>query len=190
MRIISKFKDFYDFAGQQSDIIYVREEKEINLEIPLSSVASFEQWGNNGRDWGNFLILIAAKPYYLAENYRNGNIVKIEELPKKFQYEIHPVPARDTFVKIHKNSKSPIIYTKFQRLGKNNSNNIVYQATCDIKLVNYVKFLPDADVVFREIEFFLSNHLREEMSMPVFSDKEKIEQHGFDKKTSFRGKNR
>lgn len=76
-------------------------------------------------------------------------------------------------------NKTPVWIYKLQMNNR--------KAVINPKLKNYqFDHIKDANTAFQEISMYLSNILVEQKEIAVVEDKYRIEQHGFDSKTSFR----
>ncbi len=92
---------------------------------------------------------------------------------------------RDGFIEWNKVIKTPV----FMINGIDSYNGII-TVNKNIPILQEQGFasLIPAEQMYQDISMFITNELTEQMKMPTMTNKEKIASHGFDSKTSFRGK--
>lgn len=204
MKVISKFKDYYDFVSQPDDIVVFQRERlpfygseeQPKFEISKTDYYKLRQMVNSVHllqgynSKGHFGVLFLANIGYpfFVENYTNRHIYTSEELlsenviMKGFQKPFIPTAKELNKVfmpkdknKINSFLKEPILYT-------NLSEYIV-----NVKLTEYGfnKVLSPSQA-YQEIYNFLAE-LKPEPTMPSNpDDMSRYEARGFDMKTSFR----
>ncbi len=205
MKIISKQQDYYDFAGQVSDVVYVRKEAQTYIWIDKSLLAKIQarethSTYNNGLNMLFFSIW--GSPYFLWEIGKSSepksycfsdeeltSFYSCRKFKKKYFQKNLSLPTREEFIKMHKKLKTPIFVYNFNKHYETTKDNYQIAQICvdtNVILKNYgfAAVLPAHDL-FQQIEFFISNDLAEPKPMIEISDKNRIAGHGFDEK-SFR----
>lgn len=208
MRIISKFKDFYDFLGYQwKDPKVTWERKLFNDHFPIFTPDTFS---NKELELGGLNIpsnckyefrwlIVCGKQYLL---FRKSESPKLSEdiwtaYKDSEEVEHHLRLSKNTYWKpnqpehytgqfYQKNldfcikHKSPIIVTE--------GSKFVTDSPILGNIVNFVSMY-SAEQIYQDISYFLSNQINgsPDINPPVSIDNNgKIEAHGFDLKQSFR----
>lgn len=217
MKVISKFQDFYDYCGMQSDVLYFRKEEKVTIKVKRNDAAQIYAafpwlfksfWFDN--KISKKVLLICGKPYYfclkevriphrqgILFGYTDTNELYLPEdeylksnmKPKDFKWHSDkPVPFTLPDVKYwHRLAKSPILEIKLSDLwGYKETELIEITVVKDVSINFLQEILPPADELFRDIEFFISNDLRDEKPLTEIANDYKILASGFDLKTSFR----
>lgn len=190
MRIISKERDYYDFAGYwQSDILYVRKTENVEYAVDKKVRERLRNVGESVTYYSDiyrYYLLICGTVYVRYFDIKLNEWVDfINDAERKRRaskwynkyYDTMP-PTKEDIVKIHQDLNAPIV-----GLDTRPYKNFVVRNPILVEH-DFTEIQPD--ILHRDIEFFISNDLRVESAMPEFSDIAKLEQHGFDKKSSFR----
>ncbi len=201
MRILSKKQDYYDFAGYwQSDILYIRKMENVDYVIDQKVKDQMRNIGESTsrfNDIYRYYLLICGTiyiRYYDSKLNKWVDFVNEKERKRRqskwyAKYTDTSTPSKKDIVKIHKDLNAPIIGVDTRYCADLGCITPHYRHTHIVRnpiLVDHDFTEIQADILHREIEFFISNDLRVESAMPEFSDIEKVQQHGFDKKLSFR----
>ncbi|MBR6517551.1 MAG: hypothetical protein IKT40_12030 [Bacilli bacterium] len=215
MRILCKIKDYYDplvdVYGIDNDIVYDRRDCVLINKIPNNTFFSKERlkddskkkmqniWELNDENKYRYIKKECGKFYYFIleigyshyvfeiERYLDDednvviepNLIEIKNnCVKKSEYPIAILPLR---------SFGTFRHRSYMNLGiDKDSLNLINNP---ILSSSYLSRFIDADVVYNELyNYFIS--VREKEIKDNRNDVQKLESHGFDKKTSFRGKNK
>lgn len=234
MKIISPFKDYYDYVGfiggrEDSRVVYKRpaflpqseKERKFSEQGTLQNLPSL--WGvwsrlNREDDLYFCWCAIAGKQYLLARRVTYNKHTGLAQGPSAWQF-LHKNNSdyqlllerkdrldlfeedsscalknwmgvsSDVVTKISRKLKAPVFLFKQERTWGENAKTVeVYPQVPNLGALGLGKVLP-AKQVYQEIEYFMSNLIYEnpDTQPPAeVSDKDKIKQHGFDLKTSFR----
>ncbi len=215
MKVISKTQDFYDFCGMQSDILYFRKEEKVSIKVKKNDAeqiyAAFPWlfksfWFDT--TISKKVLLICGKPYFfctkevriphpqgLTFGYTDTDELYLPEdkylksnmKPKDFKWQSKEVvPSSLPDVKYwHKLANSPILEIKLSGLWCRTEIDEI-TVLKDVSINFLQEYLPSADILFRDIEFFISNDLREEKPLTEIGNDYRIKAAGFDLVTSFR----
>lgn len=194
MKIISKYKDYYDFlAGVYGEDIKLILDRRTGIVIDRPSEVFHLHIGGKkiegvflngvyyyGEDLGRIAGPRYDRPYYNRRKDFKDCIryysTERTKYAQTIEYDICKY-IKDS----NKNSllKCPIIYTRID-LGYN-TKDILFPKLENFKLA---KMLPPKDIWILLSSFLASSII--EPDVPIGSDKVRIESHGFDIKTSFR----
>ncbi len=204
MRIISKFKDYYDavwYNTGQGDI-FVREKKSIDYK-PDEGLSDFLRqlsWHYDDHKDKSFSVVFFCEEVFVLEydcEFVNGSYhrhvmgkcidkartryITTDKLPirKSFLGNYDFKLSENTIEKLHTDLQSPIIiWDRYDRDFKINQN------------LSHIHFgmVYGPNEAFQRIEMFNSNFLfrKDDAIVPVGDDKTRIVAAGFDLKTSFR----
>ena len=180
MKIISKYKDYYDYLvgiyGEDPKIILDRRESE-QLYLPLfpdkitlviAGLVIEGYYVNNKIHYGERLLPYQQKYKYWKPKKENGIIIDRD------YYSL--VPFKDD-KQLNKKLDCPILYLRYNRTP------VKYPI---LHLLDLPSFIP-AEEMYQMLYQYLSNQLSEkEDKVDNRNDIEKLEAKGFDKKESFR----
>lgn len=194
MRVVSKFRDFYDIGlglGYDSHVDYIRTPREVIFKDGASPEKEF--FGKlkfyNRYDQhvfiefviigfcGQFYPLVIAtsksKKTYCYSLEELGAIVKIDRWSsyEKFYEDVKALKNDELFIANH----SPIVIVDVAKATWN----------AFLKPYEFVRII-DPYQAFQKIEMFLGNMAAPEKPIPKQSDIEKVKSHGFDPKMGFR----
>lgn len=217
MKVISKFQDFYDFCGMQSDVMYFRKEEKVSIKVKKTDAAQIYAafpWLLKSYWYSKVsrkkVLLICGKPYffclkevkiphpqglpfgYTVTNelyFPEDKYLKSNVKPKDFKWQNEEVvPSSLPDVKYwHRLANSPILEITLSDLWSHKETELVEITVLKDVSINFLQeILPPADELFRDIEFFISNDLREEKPLTEIANDYRILASGFDLKTSFR----
>lgn len=215
MRIISKWKDYYDYLayifGPDNHIIYERKELCADgFELdPLRRIRIEQKelprtpYPNDSRlNFYKFKYCsICAKAYLLiadidSEEYEVYDPSKVSSivnamLTRKSYWNPHSYVSAiagkeiPALLSLHRKLKVPVFTFSS---GWSGSVALIDTKIPHLGMLGVPKVYP-ADQIYQDISYFLSNTINESPDVspvPVLSDKEKILTHGFDTKQSFR----
>lgn len=201
MKIISKFKDYYDGVAQSkgidNKIIYVRETKNLflkdfkyvyNHHLTTSKYFfPFRHGYRNSQEFHTVIIGFCGKLYPLIvknisydnnEYIYDNNIIK--ELCKNHYDSFINMTNDKNILELFYKHKTPV----FLLYGNNDNYN--FKINPNLKKLEFFKIF-DSSSAFQEIEMYISGVIGLNTEKPIeISDKSKIESHGFDYKYSFR----
>jgi hypothetical protein len=150
------------FCGQIYPIVELVELDLTYQAIDWFHAYTYEELAVKGTEWANL------KKVYIYRHKRR------ETEAKRF-FEDWRQQDDSLFLE----NKTPVWIYKLQMNNR--------KAVINPKLKNYqFDHIKDANTAFQEISMYLSNILVEQKEIAVVEDKYRIEQHGFDSKTSFR----
>lgn len=216
MKIIAKFADYYDYIGKifgtDDKIVFKREnysEAENNIIIiSRNSIANLckIKW-QYSRSMVKFSVLlvgdltyvrmIGCSDYVTYDNktikmyeFNEENFIElislgfIDRYHKPSHYEVKN--WLDELKKFQLYFKTPILeINQFNRLYFAEDYTIHYTHSPLLKDYNLQKLLPP-EQAFQIVQQFIANNLMSEPEIEKIADIIKVEQHGFDKKISFR----
>lgn len=205
MKIKSKFKDYYDYisyqyGGGDEKCAYERSPvKEILYDVGRSRLLYRMQRAMNSStgcsdNISGRWVIVAGEAFLISnESFKHKFMLArqpsdlIERYSWLFDSEVISERFKHTeFTKWCKIVGAPVftISSIYSKDGK------IYVCENVPVLGDYgfASIIP-AEQMYQNISMFITNELTEQMEMPTMSDKEKIVSHGFDNKTSFRGKN-
>jgi hypothetical protein len=200
MRIISKFKDYYDHAGQvDPGVVYIRKTAELRIESKiahfLKNTSTYDVKGQTVVQSNPVITMVAGKCYLAFQvkitdhdekviQCSFGTFQEYAEYLSQFKirtrfssWRKHDLSetaleiANANADELHRETKSPVITLT---AGSTIVNPNLIRAGC-------LKYLPNSQDTFRQVEWYLSNTLRETKPIENIADKYKITQHGFDK---------
>lgn len=195
MKIISKFKDYYDHLahiyGRDSSIVYKR--LEFGFEFGQSVLTKTAlprlpmKYGNREYNWlvfcGKLYVVIPVGPgNYPVKKYK---LIPFEdvEMPRFYEWT-DPVGLVDPgAVELCKTLKAPVFIVTTDYFS-NHVKNLVP----NLGQIGFGSIMPP-EQAFQEISYFLGNTIKESPDaspVPKITDKEKILTHGFDLVQSFR----
>lgn len=210
MRIISNFKDYYDGLMDHSkdrlNKLWIRKQEKIDMPKSL-----FKDFLNDNFYWNYkveiLYLVVAGKVYPLIKYSEDGSWGRFEWEPTKIKvyYEFaefdkdHPEITRFSYdknkvdkkwIKIFKDKpKANELCVKLNTpvfLIKPRYEEVEVKLNVSLKEFQFFKIM-DAYTVYQELDMFVSNILvNDDMPMSPMTDLEKIDSHGFDRKTSFR----
>ena len=217
MKIISKFRDYYDpiahtYGGGDPKIVWVRREIEntgpFKMRLPFAPLR--DKWKYSRLLHGKYYerSLIVGDRIYSVFSEIIGNhewflpgadheIVTHREslrwLREHKEKELHYIEA-DEAIELCKLVGQPVFWLGYDLLGtqKNERPNIRVSKEVPIlaKIHNFAKLYP-ADQIYQDLSYALGNlmHTPPDDNPPVQVDeKVRFQKKGFDSKTSFRGK--
>lgn len=216
MRIISKYRDFYDGLQDHSkdhiNKVWVREHKKIKDVIPFTENEMEKlqpEWNLRMSNYWLYYLSLAGKIYpYIVINSTEGPIYlwSYEEANEYFKFDENKkakfFDKRDSIKKFFESEYPDTINIHI----KYNTPSIVFnsrQIGIDPTYIHYgtyqvvVELNPplkdigfsrrlDSYQTYQELDYFVSNVLTKEEEMPEFDNKIKLESKGFDNITSFR----
>jgi hypothetical protein len=220
MKIISKFRDYYDnvawtYGGGDPKIRYERHEIEnvgpFKMRLPFAPLRDKWQYSRVMRTsfWGRSLIVgdriytvfseckpyLAGRPNWFLPDIDHELITRKETLLRwehrgKELYYVKTGKAIDLCRLVGQ----PVFWLDYERLGtrKNEPPNVkVFREIPKLcEIMNFAKLYP-ADQIYQDLSYVIGNlrHEPPDDNPPVQVDaKIRLEKHGFDPKTSFRGK--
>jgi hypothetical protein len=198
MRIISKFKDYYDGLMDHSkdrlNRVWVRNTE--SLELPLSKIKNLDKstiyWG---WQYSLYYAVVSGKVYPFIKYDAGGTYPQkvtyyysLEEFDKdhpkvtsgRHKRWIDFFSTKPDLTDLCMELESPVlIVTKY-------GNEFVVIKNPRLKDIEFYKQM-DIYSVYQEIDMFMSNVMvSDKMPMSPMTDIEKVESHGFDKNISFR----
>lgn len=211
MKIKSNFKDYYDYiahryGGGDPSICYIRNKvsnamginnpcEQISIEFPLKTFSM-----RYGMKVGSLIVngtahIVFATNVYGVPNWKIVTDNNIDEFIKQYnENSFHKVSkeyvgiyhndSRNEYVKLSQQLNSPIFIIDY---NYNNNLYIQNQIPC-LKDIGYDKIV-SPEQLYQNIEYFICNKIRTnpDIKPPVqVEDIVRLEQHGFDKKISFR----
>ena len=204
MIIISSFKDYYDYLthlyGVDEKIIFNRKKKlktfflsKKRLFLPFNQYQTFFHY-----------LIVCGKCYFIRRGTCNpplkDSVILAEDAKKIFSSfipSIYPeaVFERETqeLIQISKEIESPIFKVTWVSWNKQ-KHLYCYEVDSNIPCLEQLGFskIQSPEEVYQNVSYFLTNILNPspDLNPPVTiqDDKIKILEHGFDLKTSFRGK--
>ncbi len=212
MKLHTDFHDYYDYAvgyGIDENVHYNRFSKQVEVQIQLKfDFPAFRdanllgfcgkiypfiklQKYNKKYDWGEYepkdLKIVEQFYAFSFEEYKNKES-EWEEFLWDFQYidSSRELKMKQFFLDWSYQSNDIFLEYKVPSwvltLQRNQTTGII-----NPKLKDYdFERIKDAFTAFQDISMYLSNILVEQKETTTIEDKFRIEQHGFDKKTSFR----
>lgn len=209
MRIIDKNKDYYDYLQCYDDnLVYDRRGSIILTDEDICNLWS--GWHNDFSD--KYLLLQVGYSYWLILAKCESTAVSISNCPQCIEYSLELVDYwkdYNHFDKLHFGTVKKDYSVEFMFSKKFDwKSNLIN----DIKMGNYeyvkdftvdiYKKIENINLIFHNIkipsivkaedlynafdEYF--SHLKDDVKVDNMTDIEKVESHGFNKKTSFRGK--
>lgn len=192
MKIISPFKDYYDYLqayGQEPGIVYNRKSlyfsDQDEAQIPL-------RWQFRQASLLGFCgQIIPRYTYTEKDNEEYRRIVKWGKAALESIYRV-TFPGILNLARFVRNPTNALdfLFQKYQcpifHLSGSDYSDIYLTANPSLTELGFSGYM-DAQTVFQSISSFIGNQ-KEQMPAPPRSDKEKAVSHGFDKKTSFRPK--
>ncbi len=214
MKIISKFKDYYDavfYSGQGDLFVRNRSIQGIKISYELFNLmhsidSYFENIKNFNRKRGDytFLILFFCGEMYIIESggiYNNKELDKLslniypykqvlENINKKYVFSKISINENE-FEKLHVALNSPIVIYNSAYAGRllYHKKNDPVDFIVNAKLSDFhFGQVYNSDQAHQMIEMYISNFLfkKDNTTVPVGDDKTRIVSAGFDLKTSFR----
>lgn len=210
MRIIDKNKDFYDYLQcYDDDVVFDRRGSYI-----LTNQDICDLWCGFHEDFSDkYLLLQVGYSYWLMIAKCKSTAVSITNAPQCVDYSLELVDYwkdYNHFDSLHfgavdKHFSAEFLFSKKWDWKSNLIDEIkrgnyeykkdftvdTYHKINDIKLVFCKTKIPSvviADDLYNAFDEYFS-HLKDDVKVDNMTDIEKVESHGFDKKTSFRGKN-
>ena len=223
MKIISKFKDYYDWVAQRYGggdplNIWLRQDTVKNvkglglfftdLKIPyLGSVPT--GWGKPTSDWGWDLVFCALNgmAYPLVRKWEMKDKYRMEKIEQPFRLLRENDPFIDFYLSLGNTNR----LTRKEQLNlwlEPKQSNALIRAHQDLKQPAFIILgskkasgrLPrlgelgfpalfSAEQAYQNISYFVGNYLRDSVDLnppAAVSDRDRIVQHGFDLKRSFR----
>lgn len=216
MIIKAKFKDYYDyvghiFGGGDTKIVYERKpfEEDIFLQRP-DSFPTYPNYNHNIARNISFCWVCVAGKYHLAIQNRVAYPPKIElfnptkeDHAKIYTGTTYRNCKTNNYMKdlsvginseavrvISKQLNSPVFIADFSYVRNTDGKSMIH-IWKDIPKLGEIGFpsVIKAEQIYQDIAYFISNTINESPdNMPItqMSDKEKVIQHGFDIKKSFR----
>lgn len=216
MRIISKYRDFYDGLQDHSkdhvNKVWVREHKKIKDVIPFTENEMEKlqpEWNLRMSNYWLYYLSLAGKIYpYIVINSTEGPIYlwSYEEANEYFKFDENKkakfCDKRDSIKKffeseypdtinIHIKYNTPSIVFNSRQIGIDPTyiHSGTYQVVVELNPpLKDIGFSRrlDSYQTYQELDYFVSNVLTKEEEMPEFDNKIKLESKGFDNITSFR----
>lgn len=216
MIIKSKFKDYYDhvahlYGGGDPNILYIRGKiKTENLLVQTSDAIKRGNynhyhgvWKNYETQWisvvGKYYMLIRRNEYDIRGEWK---LINEKDFPDQYAEYIKPRPTTSwnkdvdqnrggmdkVLAEISRKIQEPVF--SFELYSTYNSRHVAHISE-NIPILGDLGFASviPPEQMYQDIEFFMTNVLREspDTKIPVIiSDKDRIIQHGFDLKQSFR----
>ena len=201
MRIIDKNKDYYDYLQcYEDDVVYDRENsyiltnedicglwlgynKRSTDEIHLLLQIGYSNWLMVAKviSYNNTNGFLNVEKYSLElveywKNYQNNNPLKFGSIESKYSIEYFFSKKFNLNAKLSYDVKHNN-YT-YRKLFNEKIPNLIFRET---KIPSVVK----AEDLYNAFDEYF-HHLKDDIDCEKMTDEEKIESHGFDKKTSFR----
>lgn len=194
MKIISNFKDYYDGAAFSfgQDPIYFRTYNQFRINYPdrfLRKVHKYNEWADFSLD--RHLVVLGYKPVIVTEHrYRKPIRESKLWVPYEYTYSYEYNENISEYFKmvlecVKETAKDSIDLNKIPIWVVSGIYTLSINPILKNRPLMFQKHL-DAYQTAQEIDMFLSNLAEPVASIPVVSDKIKIESHGFDFKNSFR----
>ena len=222
MRIISKFRDYYDHVGEiyGKDPMIIYDRRPLSRSSHLMNDIISIEWDDESLKMPQIYIdkehnslsfkwIILAGKYYMIWNdsresnsfkvYLKGeseyldNFLKPKYYSRKRPEKIYTGFFHHSLVEISRLIKSPVFLIDSIQRNTARSDKVIIKINSRIPVLSdygFSRIISPFDA-FHDIEYFLSNvmQISPDAAPPVeIEDKYRIQQHGFDLKTSFRGK--
>lgn len=224
MRILSKFKDYYDFVGQQygggdPKVTYSR--SPINTEVnehgfvgALSIVVPSKEMPNidvspfkyrRGIDIYTKVLVVANYSYLLISKRLDPSHLNLShgpyhvlDLDTAKELSATPVSFLNSFVRVESSKWAAIsrkvghpVYevTGLSYDPKRSNYTITVDSQCPVLSKLGIPSIVKPEIMYQDISYFLANLMHEspDLAPPVvLADKDRIVQHGFDLRQSFR----
>lgn len=212
MKLLSKFKDYYDYLAHQykdEKVVYDRTTIK-NTKIPykdIKNIRDFPRWRDDPKGGlSTFRYLVINGCYYLlvgnnqdpTDTYELLNMDKHKHLEGHlfkrgwfWRQNVHDITyyigyKDDALIELSKKVGHPVF------IIKSIDNDYIEIDSKIPKLTNYeIPAILSATQIYQELVYFLSNVLKDspDMQPPIkINDKLKIASHGFDLKESFRNR--
>lgn len=224
MKIISNFKDYYDFHsniyGIDNNIVYNRKpigefidgyyrDKEIIhdtwKELKIKDFSGFDdinKFGSKSFYW----LIFCGKPYPLIEtNYREFHLldeslhsnILLKRKKDYWRNEWTEIGQQTSdLIELSRKLQQPIfiilsthrITRHYTTKAKDNFSSVIYAKYPNLGELGFAKIYK-SEQVYQDLCYFMANTINESpdtMKPSILSDKEKVLQHGFDLKQSFR----
>ena len=215
MRIISKWKDYYDFVGhvyggqQDNLVVYERKHKLSNYHTPLSTEVHLQDTGKpilhlpyTRTDHSFAWLFVAGKSYLCVREFGSLDWQLFDEC-------IHADLCKHIFHKhsftgcytckqdvmgvedvwgqrISKEINQPaFFYSQYWSCKQDRFKFIVEGNIPVLSEVGFPSIMP-AEQCYQNIAFYIANMLTKQEQPSSMTDKEKVVSHGFDLKKSFR----
>lgn len=215
MKIVSKFKDYYDYianiyGGGDPKILYLRSPIAKNkCEIDIGTKKAFRIYDTNFNAQ-HYVIVVAGKGYYVRaeratqyDNFGDFKILTKENFPKFYErpsnipsWYPHREPKESNYIGfenelftfIARKINQPVF--RINRFTQTNKNVSVFVDSNIPILQDYgLSSIISPEQIYQDISYYLCNTMHEspDVRVPnILSDKEKVLQYGFDAKQSFR----
>lgn len=164
---------------------------EVGKSNLLTRMRTALQLPNDIKQTGKWIV-VCGVAYHISV-FRNGWLISLDDNPllcNKWWIDksdaLSVVMERAVFAEWNKMIGTPVFM-----IDSINSYDGVITINKNIPVLQdygFASIIP-AEQMYQNISMFITNELTEQMEMPTMTDKEKIASHGFDNKTSFRGKN-
>jgi hypothetical protein len=226
MKIISKFKDYYDWVAQRYGggdplNVWIRQDTVnkieglgldyTNLKIPYVGLSP-TGWSSTGSEWGwnlKFCVL-NGRAYPLVQKWITTDRYKLEKTKEPFRV----LRENDPFIDFYLSSDNTGRYGFLRRKEQINlwlepkQSNTLIKAHQALKQPAFMIVNPEeasgrlprlgelgfaaifsAEQAYQNLSYFVGNYLRDSADLnppAAVSDRDRIVQHGFDLKKSFR----
>lgn len=205
MRVISKYKDFYDSAGFiDQSVIFVRnrEEKEVDIKHPLkySSTKGAGLLGFCGKfypyiyrcidsyteQYTEKIIPTQHYYFYSFEEYKETKFWANESHSRYFWNRKSAIKDYTDFFAHWKDTDAPFLeldapYFKVSKFSSDSRNDRGEALTNPSLIDMQFGKIMDAPTVFQTVQFYLTNQLVKTKDPDEIEDKYRLANHGFDK---------
>lgn len=203
MRIIDKNKDFYDyFQDYDSDIVFDRRGSRILSNEELNVWSLYNRYKSEFTDkyfllqieYTNWLILAKATKfgdngsgYFTVEDYSLELVEMWKDYNKSVDFKFGVIDSKFSIEYLYSKKWEHRKFIDDIKLGNFEYKNNFAENSPIILNKTKLPSILNAQEVYMAIDEWLS-HKKDDIAHDTMTDKEKIVSHGFDTKSSFRGK--
>lgn len=198
MRIIDKNKDFYDyFQDYDSDVVFDRRNSYIITKDDICRLMDKYSWEYKDGDclllqigYTNWLILLKAtidEKTDMITDYSVELVEKWKDYNKSVDFKFGKIKTLFSIEQLYSKKWQNRKFMDDVKLGNFEYTKDFTEKSLIILNKTKLPSILDAQEVYMAIEEWLS-HKKDEIVHDNMTDKEKIVSHGFDTKSSFRGK--
>lgn len=203
MRILDKNKDFYDYLQDyESDIVFDRRGSHILTNEELNTWTLYNRYKSEFTDkyfllqigYTNWLILAKATKigdsgsgYFTVEDYSLELVEMWKNYNKSVDFKFGVIDSKFSIEYLYSKKWEHKKFIDDVKLGNFEYKNNLAEKSPIVLSKTKLPSILNAQDIYLAIEEWLS-HKKDDVAHDSMTDKEKIVSHGFDTKSSFRGK--
>lgn len=203
MRILDKNKDFYDYLQDyESDIVFDRRGSHILTNEELNTWTLYNRYKSEFTDkyfllqigYTNWLILAKATKigdngsgYFTVEDYSLELVEMWKDYNKSVDFKFGEISSKFSIEYLYSKKWEHKKFIDDVKLGNFEYKNNFAEKSPIVLSKTKLPSILNAQDIYLAIEEWLS-HKKDDVVHDSMTDKEKIVSHGFDTKSSFRGK--